>query len=259
MYTEYALYEGWVWHRRKSPVVHTFRYPLYLSYLNLADVEQEQHGASRSRLVRRWLRGYHRADHFGDSALPVSECVRALVQQELGFVIEGEVCLLTHLRHVGYVMNPVSFFYCWNASGEKVDAIVAEVHNTPWGETHCYTLDIRNQQETSLHTFEKAFHVSPFMGMGQEYHWRFTCPAEQLVVHMESYEDGERIFDATLSLKKRSLKTSSLCFLSLRYALMTYRVIGLIYWQAFHLWRKGCPYHPHPRKQATLKNRNVEE
>jgi DUF1365 family protein len=48
--------------------------------------------------------------------------------------------LLTHLRYFGYCMNPVSFYYCFDAAGERVETIVAEITNTPWGERHQYVL-----------------------------------------------------------------------------------------------------------------------
>jgi DUF1365 family protein len=40
----------------------------------------------------------------------------------------------------------VSFYYCFNASGQEVETVVAEVSNTPWNEMHCYVLDGRNEQ-----------------------------------------------------------------------------------------------------------------
>ncbi len=256
MDTGCSLYEGWVRHRRWKPVENTFRYPLYLSYLNMEEVEKEKATPSHSRRMRRWMRGYRREDHFGDPEILVSDCVRALVSEKLGFRPEGAICLLTHLRQAGYVMNPVSFFYCWNTEANCLDAIVAEVHNTPWGETCCYVLDTRNQYNLSRHTFAKTFHVSPFMGMKQEYRWSFSSPAERLVVQMENIEAGERIFDATLSLRKQPATPIRLLFTPWRYLFMTYRVIVLIYWQAFRLWLKHCPYHPHPRKQALQEKRN---
>lgn len=46
--------------------------------------------------------------------LPLAERVRRLVQAATGARPEGRICLLTHLRYLGYVFNPVSFYYVWD-------------------------------------------------------------------------------------------------------------------------------------------------
>ena len=46
--------------------------------------------------------------------LPLGERVRRLVQQATGVRPKGRICLLTHLRYLGYVFNPVSFYYVWD-------------------------------------------------------------------------------------------------------------------------------------------------
>ena len=51
----------------------------------------------------------------------------------------GRILLLTHPAVFGYVFNPVSFFYCYDAAGRLV-ARVAEVNNT-FGDRHAYAGD----------------------------------------------------------------------------------------------------------------------
>lgn len=249
-----TLYEGWIRHRRSSPVTNVFRYAVYMSYLDLAEVEGHTEPASSCGAYARWLRGYKREDHFGGPSRPVSECVRDLVDVRLGFRPGGAVCLLTHLRQAGYVMNPVSFFYCWNTLGQTVDAVVAEVHNTPWGETHCYVLDTRGSEgAASRHQFSKQFHVSPFMQLKQEYRWRLSTPGRRLVVQMDNLEESTAIFNATLVMKQTAVTPSALRRIRWRYPMMTYRVIASIYKQALRLWMKRCPHYAHPSKAHQSK------
>jgi DUF1365 family protein len=151
---------------------------------------------------------------------------------------DGPVRLLTMVRTFGHLFNPISLFYCFDAEGERVEKVLAEVTNTPWGERHTYSLDALDS------TIDKAFHVSPFLGMDSEYRIRMTTPREQLRVHMESRRDGRVDFDATLALRRRALSAWPV----LRQPFMTARVVAGIYTQAARLRLKGAPYHPHPAR-----------
>jgi DUF1365 family protein len=159
--------------------------------------------------------------------------------------------LLTHLRYFGYAMNPVSFYYCFDPTGARVETILAEVNNTPWGERHCYVLACPGDSAANTFAFRKAFHVSPFMPMAIDYRWRLTDPGDRLAVHMENLEAGQPVFDATLTLTRRAITGGQLARVLVAYPFMTVQVIAGIYWQALRLWWKGVPYHPHPRHTAS--------
>jgi DUF1365 family protein len=202
------------------------------------------------------LAWFRRADHLGDPQQPLADSVRDLVEQRTGRRPCGPVRLLTHLRYFGHGFNPVSFYYCFDPAGEQVEHIVAEVNNTPWGEQHCYLLNAGPlQRDRRVQRFElnKAFHVSPFMGMDMHYQWRFARPDERLFVHLENHQDGGKLFDATLFLERRTISSASLAGALLRHPFMTLNVVGAIYWQALRLWLKKIPFHPHPGKKEAPK------
>ena len=245
-----ALYHGWVRHRRVAPVPHTFRYPLYLMYLDLDELPSLFDGRwlwSSRRPNVSWLR---RADYLGDPDVPLDRAVRDLVEARTGRRPAGPVRLLTHLRTFGYLMNPASLYYCFAPGGRDVEAIVAEVTNTPWNERHAYVLrpdGAPGARTTWRFSVDKALHVSPFMGMAVRYDWRLSVPGRRLVVHIENHAPEGRLFDATLALRRRPIAARSLAAALVRYPWMTAQVAGGIYWQALRLWAKGAPFHAHPK------------
>jgi len=245
---ESALYLGTVRHRRHLPRPHRFAYPLFQLYADLDELDALFAGswlASARRPAWAWLR---RRDHFGDPGAPWAEAVRDEVEQRLGRRPAGAVRLLTHPRTLGFRMNPVSFFYLHDARG-ALDAIVAEVTNTPWDERHLYVLDARADLRGGLvdSRFAKAFHVSPYFPMELDYRWRFAAPGERLFVHMESFRDGVKQFDATLRMSRRELRPATLRRVLVTYPAMTLRVFLWIYTQAALLPLRGAIFHPHPR------------
>lgn len=247
-----ALYHGWLEHRRHAPRKHAFRYRLFMVYLDLAELDRVFAGRWCWSTTRRALARFDRRDHFGDPAQPLDEAVRALVAARTGARPAGPIRLLTHLRYFGYCFNPVSFYYCFDAAGEQVETIVAEVSNTPWGERHCYVLpQTRPGSPTLLAASAKAMHVSPFHPMELDYHWRLGAPAGRLAVHMALQRVGasaveDPLFDVTLALRRRPITARSLAAILLRFPFMTARVIAGIHWQALKLWLKRVPVHNHP-------------
>ena len=127
---------------------------------------------------------------------------------------------------------------------------MAEITNTPWNERHSYVLAV--DEATAARNgpyrfeFEKHFHVSPFMPMEQHYRWRFGEPGARLAVYMENFQDGNRVFDASLDLEAREIGSGSLAGILLRFPFLTLRVLAQIYWQALKLLLKKAPFHPHP-------------
>ncbi len=243
--SESALYEGWVSHRRAEPVEHSFRYRVLMAYLDLQELPSvlDRHplwSARRTAPAR-----FRRSDYLGDPDTPLADSARELVEERLGFRPTGPVRLLTTLRLWGVGFNPVSFFYLFAPDGRRLVAVIAEVTNTPWGESHSYVLDatVGGALEGS---FGKELHVSPFMPMEQTYRWRVGEPGERLSVSISSDQAGRRVFEAGLGLRRRPLSRGEMTRALVVHPPAAAATLARIYWNALKLKLKGAPYHPRP-------------
>jgi uncharacterized protein len=239
-----ALYEGTVRHRRMAVRAREFRYGIHMAFIDLDELPGLLGGrltSPRPGIVR-----FRRSDYFGDPREDLAGAVRHAVAELTGSRPAGPVRLLTNLRAFGHCFNPVSFYYCFDATGERVEAVLADVTNTPWGERHAYALFRKNGDRVLTGNSEKLLHVSPFMGMDHEYEWKVGLPGERLSVHIESHRDGRRAFDATLNLERRELTLRSLASATARHPMNTLHALARIYGQALRLKLRGVPVYPHP-------------
>ncbi|HXD55570.1 MAG TPA: DUF1365 domain-containing protein [Solirubrobacteraceae bacterium] len=252
-----GLYEGTVRHRRHAGrgagPAYEFRHRLFMAYVDLGELAELEAGRLCSSR-RPALARFRRSDHLGDPAVPLEESVRSLVQERTGSRPDGPIGLLTHLRCFGHNFNPVSFYWCFEAGGEHVQAVVAHVTSTPWGESHSYVLDARASADhgsarLALGSFQKELHVSPLMGMGHTYELRVAEPGERVSVHISSAREEQPeqpFFDATLSLARREWSPAELRRLLARYPLQTVAILVRIYSHALRLRLRGATYHPRP-------------
>lgn len=131
-----CIYAGHVRHRRFSPVENVFRYRLFLLYLDLEELPTLFDQYRFWSYQQANIASFYRKHHLGNPKIPLDATIRAVVAQQTGTRPTGPIRMLTHLQYFGYCFNPVCFYYCYDQADQKLETIVAEVHNTPWGETH---------------------------------------------------------------------------------------------------------------------------
>jgi len=258
MRTVAQLFFGKVMHRRLRPVEHRFVYPVYFCVLPLLNIEQV--GSAFFSLNRFNLFSFHFADHGArDGSHPLT-WIRALLEKR-GVVADGEISLQCFPRVLGFVFNPVSFWYCHNASGELV-AILAEVSNT-FGEHHNYLLahpDGRPIADGELFECDKVFHVSPFMAVAGHYRFRFqlkSIPGRSptRLASIDHADAAGDLLHTVLTGTAMPLSSGRLLKAFFSYPLLTLGVVVRIHWQALLLWIKRVPFFtkPHPPLEETTR------
>jgi uncharacterized protein len=246
-----GIYIGKLRHRRFQPVLHEFSYPLFMVLLDIDRIPALMKVSPFTAYNRFAWASFCERDHFGDAALPLRERLRADAAEQGIALPEGPIYLLTHLRYFGYNFNPVSFFYCCDSQG-RIEAILAEVNST-FGESRNYWLTAANRLDSpnSLrYRVPKTLHVSPFMKMNLDYTFVFTPPEADLVAHMNTLDDGNTFFDATLELSRHPWTARSLHTALARHPFVTLKVIAAIHWQALKLYIKKVPVFTKPKSVA---------
>ena len=236
-----ALYCGRVSHTRFRPVMHSFSYPLFFCLLDLSEIPKLFQGTIPYMWPLTYLFSFRDGDHLKNGegtknkgrkdALEVR--IRTLVKEKTYGkfcpTAQNQILLLTHLSYFGYCFNPVSFYYILKDTNMpsadpikdkgKIEAIVAEVSNTPWNEMQCYVLhpdsvdvmevkdgqarkhDVSQQEnvkynddnewKSTNYIFKKAFHVSPFMDMEHIYDWTFWNVGNRVMVSTSMLKEFE--------------------------------------------------------------------
>lgn len=237
------LYLGWVHHARSGKAANAFRYPGLFLCFPLAERER-----LRSRLFgynRFGLFGFDDSDH-GDGGDP-ELWLRGLLRSEGIMQADGAIWLMAMPRILGFVFNPVSFWYCHDRN-DQLRAVVCEVNNT-FGERHCYLVTPPQGGVIDANCelrCDKVFHVSPFFEVRGEYRFRFLNKPERRSVAIDYFQGGEAVLRTSISGEAAELSDSSLlhAFFSMGWA--TVMVVLRIHWQALRLWLKGATFFRKP-------------
>lgn len=248
------IYRGSLRHRRFLPRRHAFTYRLWMVWLDLDELPTLFDGVPGFSARRPALARFRREDYLAPHALPLEVAVRERLRHELGDELaaraNGPIRMLTQLRLCGVAFNPITLYYVYD-DAERLQAVLGEVSNTPWGERQCYASAIDTLRHSHSATFDKAMHVSPFNPMDMTYRWRFNTPGERLYLHMENWKDARCHFDATLLLSPRPATRRALLATLARQPWMSLKTVAAIHFEALRLWIKRMPIFDHPRREET--------
>ncbi|MFD9705460.1 DUF1365 domain-containing protein [Lentzea sp. NPDC059081] len=221
------IYDVLITHSRRELIDRAFSHRAYMWLVDLDELPR----------LPWWARPFARfeaRDHLGSPEKTIRE---NLDEWLAGHGIDlggGQVQMLANARVLGYVFNPLSVYWCHDASGELV-CVVAEVHNT-YGGRHCYLLRTDDRGRASV---DKEFYVSPFLEVDGHYVMKLPKPGNHLSVTIALRQNGKTTFSATM----KGERSSGLRML-LRRPLMPQRVSALIRRHGVALYLRRVPIIP---------------
>ena len=247
---------GTVRHQRLRPAANRFHYGVYFLRVPLRQAAQPATAharSSRNFLFARngfGLLSFHDRDH-GDGRQPLLSWIDGLLASEGIDDVDGEIWLQAFPRVLGYVFNPVSFWFCHRADG-RLRAIVCEVRNT-FGEKHCYLLDTGGPMSYGVELrATKIFHVSPFCAIEGGYRFRFMRTEavgdqpERTVARIDHDDNHGPLLLTSINGTAAPLSTRQILRAFFGYPLMTFGVVAKIHFQALRLWIKHVPFFRKP-------------
>lgn len=236
-------------HARYRPKRNAFHYRVYYLYLALDELSR-----ARTRLLsinRPNLFSMYEKDHGTGGATNCEAWIRDVLHQWNITKADGRIRLLTMPRLFCYAFNPVSFWFCFDQN-DQLRCVLSEVNNT-FGDRHCY-LSFHDDQSPITGedwlTSRKIFHVSPFIPIVGDYHFRFMIDNQRVGVWINHHDDDGLLLTTSLIGKPQKLSDRALLYYCLRYPLVTLKVITLIHYQAVRLMIKGIRYIRRPQPPA---------
>lgn len=249
------LMVGSVMHCRLRPVRNSFVYPIFFVRLPLRALDTASNAifsVDRFNLLQ-----LNTKDHGPRDGSNLLEWIQTLLRKH-DLPDDGEITLQCFPRVLGYVFNPVSFWFCHDKDGSLI-AVLAEVRNT-FGEHYCYLLHNKDGAaiEDGQHlSAEKVFHVSPFCTIAGTYTFRFQLNQSEPLVCIDYHDDAGPLLMTSMQGKTAPWSNGSLLSALLKMPFLTFGVMLRIHWQALKLWRKGVPFYganpPKPSSHQTAR------
>lgn len=235
-----CLYECTVMHRRLMPKVHGFTYRIFLFFIDLDDLERLRRDVPIFGVNEPSIYSLNDADYFRIGSGTIRENLLAFLQSEGFGEVPARIRLLTLPRLFGYTFNPVSIFFCHDAADRPIVSVI-QVGNT-FGELKPFVVPLDPGGRRFRARLPKHFYVSPFSDLDLAFDFRFDFPGDRLRVMIDDWSADGKSLVTTLAGSRVALTLGNLAFLSLKYPLVTLKVIALIHWEALRLWVKRVPF-----------------
>jgi DUF1365 family protein len=234
------IWDCFVIHSRKSPKVYRFGFNFFWCQVDLDQLEQYQKLPVFS-YNRFNMFSFYDKDHRYQKDLSCKEStLRYLEQNGIARRRVKKIELLTNLRMLGYVFNPVSYYFIELDEGEHCCLI--EICNT-FKEIKPYLVPPQ-PKEQSLFTIKtiKNFYISPFTELDNTMEFKIERTDSKLQIHIFDYEKDQLILSTHLKGSPVQLTSANLIKRFIRFPLLTIRITWSIHWHALKLYLKKIPF-----------------
>lgn len=189
-------------------------------------------------------------DHVGDPEASIRDNIDAVLASH-GLPRPERILMLAQPRALGWCFNPISVFWCLDASGSQ-QCVVVEVHNT-YGGRHAYVLEPDAEGAARV---GKQLYVSPFHGTDGHYRVHVPLPTTSpdgtddgpdrvdVGVELRPGASGDARFSASMQGRRIDDATSVDVR---RAAVASWRGSALIHAHGIWLWARRLPVRPRPK------------
>lgn len=249
-----CIYIGSVIHKRFKPKKHFFKYNVFSLFLDLDEINELDQKIPFFSYNKFNILSFFDKDHGYRDGSSIKDWLIHVLQKKNISTINIKIKILCYPRIFGYVFNPLSIFFIYDADSNPI-AILYEVKNT-FGEQHTYVfkIDIKNKQ--ILNNCKKKFYVSPFMDLESKYFFKVLIPNERLSVIIDQRDKEGKLLFASQDGERVKLSSKNLLKSYLKHPLMTLKIISAIHYEALKLWIKGIKL---VKKNLKIKNNTSYE
>lgn len=256
------LYEITIVHQRMYLKKHLLKYKIFMFYLDLDEIN--------TIIKKIFLISYNKfnfyslfdKDHFYfyKNNLSIKENVVQYFKENK-LLIPDKIFLLTNLRFLGYVFNPVSFYYCFK--NNQLIYILSEVNNTFHEQKPILIPISKTYKKNHLFYYKtkKDFYVSPFVKYDTDLLFCFNIPENNLLMKVDSgYFNHKKEYHvkAVMTGKRKILNTKNIVLETIKFPFVTLKIILGIHWHALLLWFKKIPYFKKAEVDKILKNGGIQ-
>ena len=246
------LMHGRSFHGRYGSMKNDFRYELDCLLVPVGSSNMLSSGLLSKNKFN--LFSFYDKDH-GDGASIQSFANKIATDHGFSDICKGQIWLLTQPRFLGYVFNPVSFWFFIDED-EQLRVVLAEVNNTAGGRHFylCHHDDFTPIERHDKVRAEKIFYVSPFQEIAGHYDFKFQFDNDRIGAWID-YTNGDQGVYATLTGQVQNITNWALLKSAFLRPFGALRVIALIHWQAMKLKLKGGLYRKAPQQSQTRISR----
>lgn len=242
-------------HSRHVQTKRVFTYEHFMFALDLLNLEQYEALYPLMGFNRSGFYNFRFEDHYilkshGLSGLSVQ------TEKNFGRTLDSykQIILITNLRSLGYVFNPISVYICLRKDTNSEFDIIYEVGNTFGEQKYFYTSRLEDIQA-------KEFYVSPFIQHQYDFKFQLAIETSNFVLRVITQtQEAEPILTASMNARMEPLTKKTILSALFRHPLINFKVIFLIHFQALLLYLKRMRFYrksefsEHQRNYHKLKN-----